>query len=106
MDSTPIHDAAGNGNAAVVIVLLDAGAEFMARDRKGDTPLHRAVAHGHSDVAAVLLDAGAQVMVQNRRGKTPWDIARRYRVPSGHLNPLPGSPAFAFMENRDQEPKR
>lgn len=105
MDSTPIHDASGNGNAAVVIVLLDAGAELMARDRKGDTPLHRAVTHGHSDVAAVLLDAGAQVMVRNRRGRTPWDIARRYHVSSGHFNPLRGSPAYAFMENRDQEPK-
>ena len=106
MDSTPLHDAAGNGNAAVVMVLLDAGAELITRDRKGDTPLHRAVAHGHSDVAAVLLDAGAQVMVRNRRGKTPWDIARRYRVPSGHFNPLRESPAYAFIENRDEKSRK
>lgn len=106
MNSTPLHDAAGNGNAAVAMVLLDAGAELGSRDRRGDTPLHRAVAHGHSDVAAVLLDAGAEVRVRNRRRKTPWDIARRYRVPSGHFNPLHGSPAYEFMKHRHEESKK
>lgn len=104
--STPLHDAAGNGNAAVVMVLLAAGAELTAQDRKGDTPLHRAVAYGHSDVAAVLLDAGGQTAVRNRRGKTPLDIARRYRVSPEHFDPLRRSPAYAFMENQDEESKK
>lgn len=88
----PLREAAGNGNAAGVIVLLDSTLERGPKS-EGDTPLHRAVAHGHSGVATVLLDAGAQVMLRNRRGKTAWDIAHRYRVSSGHFNPLRGSPA-------------
>jgi hemoglobin len=43
MRATPLHEAARRGNTYVMRALLDAGADFQARDRKGHTPLDRAI---------------------------------------------------------------
>jgi len=55
---TPLHVAVAGGDAAVVRVLLDAGADLGARTEQGRTPLQLAV-RSSPDLVGVLLGAGA-----------------------------------------------
>ena len=59
---TVLHHATANGDASIIALLVEAGADLEARnDRWGFTPLHTAI--GNRNVAAVtaLLDAGADI---------------------------------------------
>ena len=59
---TPLHRAAESTESPEVIeILLDAGADLVARDDSGgDTPLHRAAAsNANPAIIAALLDAGS-----------------------------------------------
>lgn len=56
---SPLLVAARNGNADVVPVLLDHGADVHVRDQRGWTPLAWAVDGRHEAVAAMLRSAGA-----------------------------------------------
>ncbi len=79
-------------SAAVVQLLLGAGASVDARDDKGWTPLHWAATYGHVDLARILVTAGAdpnikvkdlQAILPQRRlrhgyggpGQTPLHLA-------------------------------
>ena len=66
-------------DAAVIEVLLNAGAEVSARDGSGKTPLHAAALWNHRNVAVVraLIDAGAEVDARNEDGETPLYCAVR-----------------------------
>ena len=55
--STPLHEAAYNGHAAVVAQLLQAKANPIAVDKHGDTPAKNAESQGHSDLAKLLHQA-------------------------------------------------
>jgi ankyrin repeat protein len=69
-------------------VLLEAGANVMARDRFGRTAFHWAASYGHADVLALLLaqpDARKCVDERFASGETPllmavrcnlWEVAR------------------------------
>ena len=50
--------AAANGNAAMIGVLLDAGADANAPDPAGETPLMNAARVGSLDAVTLLLDRG------------------------------------------------
>lgn len=65
---TPLHIAAEQGTATVVVFLLANGAEFLRRDEYEVTPLHRA---SSADIAGKLLDAGATVDPADHDGRTP-----------------------------------
>lgn len=74
---TPIHEAAGAGQAETLSLLLDLGVSFEERDfvrsgfgdrAAGDTPLARAVRAGELECAKLLLDAGAATSRENARG--------------------------------------
>jgi len=68
---TPILIAARNGNAAVLELLLNAGADAKAPTTNGASPLMLAAASGSADAAKMLLDHGADVNARERdRGET------------------------------------
>ena len=81
--ATALHLAAGNsGNAGVLGVLLNAGADVNARTEGGSggaTPLHWAAwstAPSVVSVVQVLLDAGADPGARDRHGDTPFRWVR------------------------------
>lgn len=59
--ASPLSQAAGNGHAALVELLLKHGADLNARDAgTGQTPLDRALASGHTAIAEDLRRAGGK----------------------------------------------
>ena len=59
---TVLHEAAKHGQAAVVRLLLEHGADPNAREAGDNTiPLHWAAAHEHVEIVRALLDAGSDV---------------------------------------------
>lgn len=66
-DIQPIHYAAGAGNAAIVQLLIDAGADVEATTRAGLRPLDNAVVSACKDVVVVLHAAGADMCVRDER---------------------------------------
>jgi hypothetical protein len=70
--NTPLHHAANEGSAALVRVLLDAGARVDARCVNGWTPLIRACNAGALEVAKLLVEAGADIEAKNSEGYTAY----------------------------------
>lgn len=77
---TSLHHAAVKGHGTVAHLLLNRGADAMARDRAGWTPLHAAARSGFTDAAAELIahanetsaeEAKAMVNCAGPRGETP-----------------------------------
>lgn len=54
--STPLHLAAGSGDADMTTFLINQGADVDARDLNKATPLHIAVEYEKEAVAQVLLE--------------------------------------------------
>ena len=69
--TTELHLAADDGHAAVVRLLLGAGAPVDATDEDQSTPLALAAGSGHSEAARLLLDAGAPMNALDLYGMTP-----------------------------------
>jgi hypothetical protein len=61
---------------AVIVYLIEAGADPNATAAGGVTPLHRAVRNRCSAAVEVLLRAGADPRLENDRGSTASDLAR------------------------------
>ena len=57
---TALVYAAKGGNAAIVKLLLQAGADWSLTDDKGRSPLHWAVHNKHAEAAFELLNSGAR----------------------------------------------
>lgn len=84
---TPLHHAARAGDAAMVRLLLENGAEVSARCGLGETPLHHAAYWGHPEVAQELLAAGADPNALDGAGYTPLAWARE----RDHKHEVPGA---------------
>jgi ankyrin repeat protein len=69
-------DASKNGQAALVALLIDIGADVRA---KNDDALLWAADAGHADVVQILLDAGAKVRAGN-------NYALRWAAKEGHAD--------------------
>jgi len=72
---TALHAGATRGDAEIVRMLLEAGADANARQEGGFVPLHSAAANGNAPVVELLLKHGAHVDAKADDGKTPADTA-------------------------------
>ena len=74
---TALGAAVANGQAEVVRVLAENGADVNGRDKAGQTCLILAVVLGQAEVVKVLLEAGADVSMGDNFGVTPltWAVA-------------------------------
>lgn len=71
---TPLHQAAQSyldEAPAVIIALLNAGADVMAQMKYGSTPLHKAASGGTPEIIKALIAAGADIMARDDNGSTP-----------------------------------
>lgn len=77
----PLHGAAGHGDAAVALDLverlLDRGAAVDAQQAGGFTALHRAAGQGHAAVVERLLRAGADPSLESDLGRTARELAEQ-----------------------------
>lgn len=62
--------------AAVVALLLEAGADLHCKDRADRTPLHYAAANHNASACGALIRAGAWLQVADAGGTTPLSLAR------------------------------
>ncbi len=76
---TGLTRAADAGNAAVVAVLLQLGADTEHMTRFGCTALMKAAGKGSLPVVRALLEHGAPVLTLDKNGKTALDWARAAR---------------------------
>ena len=75
--NTPLHFASRYAwEPAVFVVLLEAGADVEARNRRGRTPLHGAAGTNRSQVVAELARAGADLNARDSAGNTPLHATR------------------------------
>jgi ankyrin repeat protein len=71
--STLLHHAAGFGRLETLTLLLEAGADVNAKNRRNATPLHWAI-HDEAKVR-LLLSHGAAVNARQAEGRTPLYLA-------------------------------
>lgn len=79
--STPLQWAVAADQEAVVVTLLDAGADVNYQNFAGNTALHLVVS---ASVAKVLVGRGARTDVVNRDGKVPVEDASLRAVDEAH----------------------
>jgi hypothetical protein len=75
-ETTPLHDAARNGEKGPVESLINDGEDPNARDEVGKTPLHWSASNGHGQTSAALISGGADPSIVDDSGMTPLDHAR------------------------------
>ena len=74
--STPLHCACWKGHDAVVVILLEAGADVNAENSNehwGTTPLHAAAHANQKKIAELLIAYGANINARNLNNRTPLD---------------------------------
>ncbi|XP_028857173.1 cyclin-dependent kinase 4 inhibitor C [Denticeps clupeoides] len=72
---TVAHDAARDGHADTLRVLVGHKADVNVADVHGNLPLHLAAQEGHARAVRVLLGPTAAPGARNKRGHTPRDLA-------------------------------
>jgi peptidoglycan/LPS O-acetylase OafA/YrhL len=90
--------AALSNHAAVVVAVIDAGADVNARGGLGDTVLHDAVAFGRDEAVAVLLARGADPRIANRSGRMPLAMTCISPELAAEYAPLLGLPPLEADE--------
>ena len=103
---TPLHCAAGSGNAACVEYLLGLKADTQITDTSGLTPLMASVAHcgmqgGDMRTMRLLLDSGADPNLGSSNGATALHIAASMDN-VGIINDLVSKGASADCEDKDK----
>ena len=67
--ATPLHLAAGDGQATAAKSLLTDGADPNKQDKWGRTPLYQAILSGSPDTVDLLLDFGADPNITDHNGE-------------------------------------
>ena len=73
--NTSLHLAVLQKHAAVVQLLIDAGADVEAQNSRGRAPLHFACEVGELDIVQMFVEAGADVCVVDEQGNTCLIVA-------------------------------
>jgi len=87
---TPLHVAAKRGDASMVSLLKDVGADVGCEDETGKTPLHYAAENDHECVVRTLIKMGASVDHVDELGQTSLYLTAMH----GHA-----SAAHALLQN-------
>jgi uncharacterized protein len=69
--NTPLQTAVLTSAYDTAKVLLENGADPLARQAQGVTPMHEAARHGRAEVIQLLLESGAEINSRMDDGKTP-----------------------------------
>ena len=76
---TALHEAAWSGHIAVVVFLVEHGAEVAAKDNDWDTPLHLASVKGRLPVVEFLVEKGkVDVESKNKYELTPLHLVTSF----------------------------
>ena len=67
-ECSPLHEAAFHGRQAVVLLLIEHGAQISAKAKGGVMPLGAAAFQGHEEVVLLLLEHGAEVSAKANAG--------------------------------------
>ena len=70
-NKTALHEAAWNGDVAMISFLIDRGAKLNQRDSYGRTALHDAANNCKVEAIKALLEKGALPNLQDKIGNTP-----------------------------------
>ncbi len=76
---TPLHLAAENCHANVVVLLLDKGADINVTEKNHATPLHLAAQEGCTNEVMLLLDRAAKVNLRDDQKRTPLLRAEQWQ---------------------------
>ncbi len=77
-DVDTLYWAAGDGNTAQVLALLDSGVDVNGRTSDSSYALNRAAVFNKAEIVRILLERGADPNVQNSEGDTPLICATKY----------------------------
>jgi ankyrin repeat protein len=76
---TPLHRAASNGHVAIMVALIDAGADLEAIGEPAMAhPLHAAALTNQAEAEALLIGRGASVDARDAGGRTPLMVAASF----------------------------
>lgn len=72
----PLHEAAFEGDIALLSELIGSGLDVNERDPQGNTALMMAAEAGRAQAAGALMQAGADPMLVNEQGRSALEITR------------------------------
>lgn len=71
---TALHQCCIDNNEAMLLLLLEYGANINAEDSEKWTPLHAAATCGHLELVRILIARSANLLAVNADGNMPYDI--------------------------------
>jgi|GEM_PF-5443848 len=96
---TPLFIAAFEGRETIVAVLLDAGANPVAKTAKGSTPFIVAAYSGSPQIVRRFIAAKAPVNLALANGLTPLHVASLLAQKPAETEPVTGAKTYKFYDN-------